>query len=140
MSLARRASAVAVAACLTLGVGVSAAGASGLSAGTSASMSLSAHGKVTTKTLAQLLADYESSLTRINLSYGERVAQAHTKYLKSLARARSAADKLHARAAYRTAVVAATTQREVELEILGSPPGGSDQSSGDGQVTVLGDN
>ena len=133
MSLARRASAVAVAACLTLGVGATVAVASGLSAGTATSLSLSAHGKITATTYAQLLADYESSLTRINHSYGQRVAQAHAKYLKSLAKARSAADKLHARAAYRTAVVAATTEREVELEILGSPPGHSDQSPGDGQ-------
>ena len=140
MSLARRASAVAVAACLTLGVGVTAAGASRLTVGPSLSVSLSAHGKVTTKTFAQLLADYQNSLTRINHSYGQRVAQAHAKYVKSLARARSAADKLHARAAYRSAVVAATTEREVELEILGSPPGHSDQSSGDGQSTSTTDN
>ena len=133
MSLARRASAVAVAACLTLGVGASVAGASGLSAGTSATLDLSAHGKVTNKTAAQLLADYESSLTRINHTYGQRVANAHAKYLKSLAHARNAAAKLHARAAFRSAVVAATTEREIELEVLGSPPGQSDQSSGDNQ-------
>ena len=139
MSLARRASAVAVAACLTLGVGVTAAGAVGASARNSASVALSAHGRVTIKTYAQLLADYEKSLTRINHSYGQRVTAAHAKYLKSLARARSAADKLHARAAYRNAVVAATTEREVELEVLGSPPGHSDQSSGDG-VVISGDN
>jgi hypothetical protein len=140
MSLARRASAVAVAACLTLGVGVSAAGASGLNVGTSISLSLSAHRSTAVKSVAQLLADYEGSLTRINHSYGQRVAQALAKYLKSLAKAKSASDKLQARAAYRTAVVAATTQREVELEILGSPPGQSDQSPGDGQSTGSSDN
>ncbi len=138
MSLARRASAVAVAACLTLGVGATAAGAVGASARNSASVALSAHGRVTIKTYAQLLADYEKSLTRINYTYGQHVAAAHSKFLKSLARARSAADKLHARAAYRNAVVLATTEREVELEILGSPPH-SDQSSGDGQ-SASGDN
>ena len=139
MSLARRASAVVVATCLTLGVGVGVAGASRLTIGGSSSMSVLAHGKVTSKTYAQLLADYLSSLTRINHSYGQRVAQAHAKYVKSLAMARSASAKIHARSAYRTAVVAATTEREVELEILGSPPS-ADTSSGDGQGTSPSDN
>ncbi|HSN03029.1 MAG TPA: hypothetical protein VLS91_06055 [Acidimicrobiales bacterium] len=139
MSRLRRASAVAVAACLTLGVGVTAVGASQLTVSDSLVGSLTAHGTSTHKTYAQLVADYQSSLTRINHSYGERINQARAKYLKSLAKAKSASDKLHARTKYRTAVVAATTEREVELEILGSPPG-SDQSPGDGQSTSPSDN
>ncbi|MDE3094302.1 MAG: hypothetical protein KGJ47_11040 [Acidobacteriota bacterium] len=139
MSRLRRASAVAVAACLTLGVGVTAVGASQLKVSDSLTVNLTAHRSSTHQTYAQLLADYESSLTRINHSYGQRINQARAKYLKSLAKAKSASDKLHARAAYRTAVVAATTQREVELEVLGSPPG-SDKSPGDGQSTSSSDN
>ena len=126
MSRARRASAVAVAACLSLGVGVTGAGASRLAPSTSIANYLSAHGSTAATTYHRLLGDYRRSLARINHSYGLRVAQAHEKYLKSLARAKSASDKLQARTRYRSAVVAATTEREVELEILGSPPVNSD--------------
>lgn len=140
MSLAGRASAVVVAACLTLGVGASMAGASSLSTSSSVSVSLSAHGSTPTKTYAQLLGDYHHSLVRINHSYGQRVSQALAKYRKSLAKAKNSSDKLNARATYRTAVVAATTEREVELETLGSPPSHTDQSSGDSSSSGSSDN
>jgi hypothetical protein len=134
MSLRTRASVAVATVCLSLGL-ASAASAANLSVGVTPSVSISigAHGSTTQKTYAQLLSIYQSLLGQINHNYGHRVAVALANYRKSLARARSAAEKLNARSTYRNAVVAATTEREVELEALGSPPSADSNHPGDGR-------
>ena len=132
MSRKWRASVAAATAGLALVLASPAAYASNLSP--SVSISVTAHGSTNQKTYAQLLSAYQSLLGHINSTYGHRVAAALAAYRKSLAHARSAADKLNARSTYRSAVVAATTEREVELEALGSPPSNTDQTHpGDGR-------
>lgn len=126
MSRKWRASVAVATVCLTLGLASPAAYASNLPS--SGSISKMAHGSTNQKTYAQLLSAYQSLLGHINHTYGHRVAAALAAYRKSLAHSRSAADKLNARSTYRSAVVAATTEREVELEALGSPPTNSDQN------------
>ncbi len=136
MSLRGRASVVVVTACLAWGLASPAAYASNLVASTPTPtpITISAHGSTNQKTYAQLLSAYQSLLSHINHVYGHRVAVAMAAYRKSLAHARSAADKLNARSVYRSAVVVATTEREVELEALGSPPSNGDQTTqGDGR-------
>ena len=132
MSLRGRASVVVVTACLAWGLASPAAYASDLVASTP--ITITAHGSTNQKTYAQLLSAYQSLLSHINHVYGHRVAVAMAAYRKSLAHARSAADKLNARSVYRSAVVVATTEREVELEALGSPPSNGDHTTqGDGR-------
>ncbi len=104
-----------------------------------ASAGLRPHGSSQPKTYAQRLADYHRALRHINQRFGRRLSIAVAKYKLALARARSAQDKLNARSAYRSALLSATNEREVELESLGSAPehsasgtsSGSDASSTD---------
>ena len=127
MSLKGRASVAVATMLLALGLASSSAYASNLNP--SVSISVAKHGSTPPKTYNQLMSEYRNSLGRINHDYGRRVAIALSKYRKSLSHAHSAADKLNARSTYRTAVFAATTEREVELEALGAPPTTSDQNT-----------
>ena len=79
---------------------------------------------------------YRDAMSAIDAAFARSVAKATKSLQVQMARAKSAADRIDARNRYRMAIVKATRQREVEVELLDQSPLGQNNSDGSAPTTT----